>query len=48
MFSMFEQLKIFKSWGMNNNTIALYVGWNQISADQFKKITGTDYVAPTV
>lgn len=43
MMTMVEELKIFKSWGMTNETIAQYVGWNAITPEQFEEITGVTY-----
>lgn len=43
MLTMVEELKIFKSWGMDNATIAKYVGWNAITPAQYEEITGVSY-----
>lgn len=42
---MVEELKIFKSWGMTNETIAQYVGWKAITPEQFEEITGVAYAS---
>lgn len=44
----FEQCEIFWSWGNHNlDYYKSYVGFGLITADQYKDITGEDYVTPT-
>ena len=46
MMSQVDILKMFWSWGNHDlNYYKQYVGYNAITADQFKEITGVDYVA---
>ncbi|MCC6120601.1 XkdX family protein [Lactiplantibacillus plantarum] len=47
MMTVYEQCKIFKSWGQTDpNYYKVFVGVG-LTADQYKEITGEDYVAPT-
>lgn len=44
----YEQCKIFWSWGEHHlDYYQTYVQLGQITADQYKDITGEVYVAPT-
>lgn len=44
----YEQCKIFWSWGEHQlDYYQTYVQLGQITADQYKDITGEDYVMPT-
>ncbi|MCS8573458.1 XkdX family protein [Pediococcus pentosaceus] len=44
----YEQCKIFWSWGEHHlDYYQTYVQLGQITADQYKDITGEDYVVPT-
>lgn len=47
MMTIYEQCLIFKSWGQNDpNYYRVYVGLG-LTVDQYKEITGEDYVAST-
>lgn len=46
MMTVYDQCKIFKSWGQTDpNYYKVFVGVG-LTADQYKEITGIDYVAP--
>lgn len=45
--TVYEQCKLFKSWGQNDaDYYKVFVGVG-LTTDQYKEITGEDYVAPT-
>ncbi|WP_372486947.1 XkdX family protein [Lactiplantibacillus plantarum] len=45
--TIYEQCKLFKSWGQNDaNYYKVFVGVG-LTTDQYKEITGEDYVAPS-
>lgn len=45
--TVYEECLIFKSWGQNDpNYYRVYVGLG-LTADQYKGLTGEDYVAPS-
>lgn len=45
--TVYEMCLIFKSWGQNDpNYYQIFVG-NGLTEEQYKEITGEDYVAPT-
>lgn len=44
---VYEECQLFKSWGQNDaNYYKVFVGFG-LTADQYKEITGEDYVAST-
>lgn len=44
MMTIFEQCKVFKSWGADANYFRVFVGAG-LTTDQYKEITGIDYAA---
>lgn len=50
VYPNFDSLKMQYSWGapyMTDEILASFVGYGTITADQYKTISGKDYVAPT-
>lgn len=49
MYPDFNAIKMQYSWGtdfMTDSDVADYVSYGTITADQYKEITGKDYVTP--
>ncbi|MCG0555892.1 XkdX family protein [Lactiplantibacillus plantarum] len=45
--TIYEECKLFKSWGQNDpNYYKVFVGAG-LTTDQYKELTGEDYVAPS-
>ena len=45
--TFYEQCKLFKSWGQNDASYdKVFVGVG-LTTDQYKELTGEDYVTPT-